>query len=65
MGTSVGLKLVTSSILDGFDSYKQHIFTPNIKRGNNMLVQMAPYIILHVIIQSYARVSNMVGSTLS
>jgi hypothetical protein len=38
MNTSVGLKLVTSSIRDGFNTNKLHIDTPKIKRANNMYV---------------------------
>jgi hypothetical protein len=61
MNTIVRLKLVTSSICDGFNNYKLHLATPKTKGANNASVQMAPYIICHFIIQSYARASNLVG----
>jgi hypothetical protein len=61
MDTIVGLKLVTSSIRDGFNSSKQHISTPKIKGAHTAPVQMAPCIIQHFIVQSYARASNLVG----
>jgi hypothetical protein len=59
MNTSVGLKLITSHIPDGFNNYKQHKATPKIKGADNASVQMTPYIICHLIIQSYARASNL------
>jgi hypothetical protein len=61
MNTSVGLRLVTSSISDGLNTYKLHFATPKTKGANNAFVQMEPYIIHHFIIQSYARASNLVG----
>jgi hypothetical protein len=48
--TSVGLKLVASSIHDGFNSYKLHIATPTNKGAANILVQMTPFIIRHFIV---------------
>jgi hypothetical protein len=56
-----GLKLVTSSIRDGFFNYKLHIANPNMKGADNVLVQMAPYIIRHFIVQVYARESKLIG----
>jgi hypothetical protein len=61
MNNSVGIKLVTSSIHDRFNTYKLHIATPKIKGANNVYLKMAPYIIRHYIIQSYARDSTLVG----
>jgi hypothetical protein len=61
MNTSFGLKLVTSSIRDGFNNYKLHIAKPNMKRAENASVQMAPYIIRHFIVEAYARESKLVG----
>jgi hypothetical protein len=61
LDTSVELKLITSSIHDGIDSYKQHIATPKIKGADNASVQMSPYIIRHFIIQSYTSSSTQVG----
>jgi hypothetical protein len=61
MSTSFGLKLVTSSIRDGFNTYKLHIVKPNMKRADNALVQMAPYIIRNFIVQANARESKVVG----
>jgi hypothetical protein len=61
MNTSFGLKLVTSSIHDGFNTYKLHIAKPNMKRDDNGSVQMTPYIIRHFIVQAYARESKLVG----
>jgi hypothetical protein len=52
MNTSFGLKLVSSSIRDGFNNYKLHIVKPNMKRSDNVSVQMAPYIIRHLIVQA-------------
>jgi hypothetical protein len=60
MNTSFGLKLVTSSIHDGFDNYKLHIAKPNMKRADNASVKMTPYIIHHLIVQAYARESKLV-----
>jgi hypothetical protein len=53
--------LVTSSIRYGFNNYKLHIAKPNMKRADNVSVQMAPYIIQHFIVQAYARKSKLVG----
>jgi hypothetical protein len=61
MDTCVGLKLVTSTIRDGFNSYKQHIAIPKIKGADNASVQMVPYIIRHFIVQAYSRASKLVG----
>jgi hypothetical protein len=61
MNTIVEIKLVTSSIRDGFNNYKLHLATPKVKGANNASVRMAPYIIRYFIIQSYARASNLVG----
>jgi hypothetical protein len=61
MNTSFGLKLVASSIRDGFNNYKLHIAKPNMKRADNASVQMAPYIIRHFIVQANARESKLVG----
>jgi hypothetical protein len=61
MNTSFGLKLVTSSIRDGFNNYKLHISKPKMKRADNMSVQMTPYIIRRFIFQAYARESKLVG----
>jgi hypothetical protein len=58
MDTSVGRKLATLSIRDGFNSCMHHISTLNIKGGDNASVQMVPYIIRHFIVQSYARASE-------
>ena len=59
--SSVGLKLVTKSIREGFNNYKLHISKPNVKGRDNASVEMAPYIIRHFIVQAYARESNLVG----
>jgi hypothetical protein len=59
MNTSVGLKLVTSSICDRFN--KLHIAATKIKGAYNASAQMAPYIICHFIFQYYVRASNLVG----
>jgi hypothetical protein len=61
MKTSVGHKLLISSIRDGFNFNKLHIATPKIKGANDASVKMAPYIIHHFIIQFYAKASNLVG----
>jgi hypothetical protein len=61
MNTSFGLRLVTSSILDGFNNYKLQILKPKMKRADNALVQIAPYIIRHFIVQAYAREPKFVG----
>jgi hypothetical protein len=42
MNTSVGLKLVTSSICDRFNNYKLHIATPKIKGAFILLVTHNP-----------------------
>jgi hypothetical protein len=61
MNTSLGLKLVTSIIRDGFNNYKLQIVKPNMKREDSASLQMAPYIIRHFIVQAYARESKLVG----
>jgi hypothetical protein len=61
MNTSFGLRLVTSSIRDGFNNYKLHISKPKMKRADNASVQMAPYIIRNFIVQEYARAYKLVG----
>jgi hypothetical protein len=61
MNTCFGLKLVTSSIRDGFKNYKLHVAKSNIKRADNASVQMAPNIIRHFIVQAYATESKLVG----
>jgi hypothetical protein len=60
MNTSCGLKLLSSSIRNGFNNYKIHISKPNMKRADNASVQMAPYIIRRFIVQAYARESKLV-----
>jgi hypothetical protein len=61
MNTSVGLKLDSSSIREGFNNYKLHLATPKTNGANDASVQIAPYIIHHLIIQSFARASTLVG----
>jgi hypothetical protein len=50
MNTIFGLKLVTSSIRDGFNKNKLHISRLNMKRADNASVQMAPYVIWYFIV---------------